>query len=103
MSDPYLLFGVAETADDAEINKVYLQLVRRYPPERAPLRFQQIRAAYEKIKTQRDRLAYELFNTEPPDLHVLFTPLLQRGESTRPTEQLLKCVLAAALLHHNQG
>lgn len=68
MRDPYLLLGVDDEADDATIADAYRQALRRFPPERDASMFQAIQAAYERIATRRQRLAHELFDTEPPTL-----------------------------------
>ena len=39
MRDPFTVLGVAEDADDAEIRRRYLALVRDFPPDRDPDRF----------------------------------------------------------------
>jgi curved DNA-binding protein CbpA len=46
-SDPFETLGVAPSASEAEIRARYLELVRRFPPEREPSRFREIRAAFE--------------------------------------------------------
>jgi curved DNA-binding protein CbpA len=94
MSNPFDLLGVAETADDDAIKKAYLQQVREHPPERDPDRFQAIRAAFEAIKTRRDRLRYWLFHQETPDLAELVATVLRPGDSRRrPSEAQLRQLL----------
>ena len=44
--DPYSVLGLERSASEGEIRARYLQLVKQYPPERAPDRFQEIRRAY---------------------------------------------------------
>ncbi len=63
MSDPFSLLKVSETADDQAIRKAYLKQVKQFPPEQEPEKFQQIRAAYDRIKNERSRLAFRLFQT----------------------------------------
>ena len=89
MPNPFTVLGVVETADDDTIKKAYLQQVREHPPERDAERFQTIRAAYEAIKTRRDRLSYRLFQQETPDLPGLVASALQAGPRRRPSEQQL--------------
>jgi len=38
MRDPFTVLGVDDAADDAEIRRRYLALVRDFPPDRAPER-----------------------------------------------------------------
>ena len=81
MQDPYLILRVPRDATDEIIHQAYLSAIRDCPAERDPQAFQAIRSAYETLRTQKLRLEYALFNTDPP------TPddLLQRlGRDRRP-------------------
>lgn len=62
--NPYLILGVTREADDALIRRAYLAAVRAATPEGHPVRFQEISAAYEKIKDERSRHRHELFDCE---------------------------------------
>jgi curved DNA-binding protein CbpA len=62
MSDPFELLDVPATADDAAIRARYLELVRRWSPERAPERFAAVRAAYEQVRDRDARLRRRLFD-----------------------------------------
>jgi len=64
--NPYLVLGVPQDADDARIRQAYLAAVKEATPETHPARFQEIAAAYEKIKDETSRHRYALFNTDPP-------------------------------------
>jgi curved DNA-binding protein CbpA len=66
MTDPYLVLGVSEAADDASIHAAYLAAIKACPPERDAQRFQAVRAAYQSIRTHKDRLAHALFDAMPP-------------------------------------
>ncbi|MDD2604721.1 MAG: J domain-containing protein [Desulfobacteraceae bacterium] len=57
----YLRLGVALDATDAQIRKAYLALIRVHTPERDPARFQEIAAAYERIKDEAARLQTAIF------------------------------------------
>ena len=57
MSDPYEILGVTPQADEAEIRRRSLALVREFPPERAPERFAAIRVAYDEVRNPARRLA----------------------------------------------
>jgi len=59
-TDPFFILGVDEDASDDEIKRRYLALVRSFPPDREPERFQTYRAAFEALRTERDRLAAKL-------------------------------------------
>ena len=93
MSDPYLTLGIPPAADDAAVHAAYLKAVKTCPPERDPQRFQALRAAYESLRTRRDRLAQALFDQTPPTL----TDILDRadpvGAPRRPTRALFDALL----------
>jgi len=99
MKTPFNILGVPEDATDNVIKKAYLQKVRQYPPERAPEQFQKIRTAFEAIKTQEQRLKYQLFHHEPPNLDALLEQALEKtmGKPQRPTEQTFTRVLLESL------
>jgi curved DNA-binding protein CbpA len=61
-ADPFAVLGVAEAAGDEAIRRRYLALVRAYPPDRAPERFQAYRRAYEAISGPRERMAAKLLH-----------------------------------------
>jgi curved DNA-binding protein CbpA len=63
MRDPFTVLGVTDDADDAEIRHRYLALVRKFPPDRAPERFQELRAAYDALSDERKRLETKLLHT----------------------------------------
>lgn len=63
MNDPYEQLGLSPTADETEIRKRYLELVRQFPPDRAPQRFAEIRAAYDALQDPAGRLEARLFQT----------------------------------------
>jgi curved DNA-binding protein CbpA len=98
MKDPFQVLGVSDTANDEAIKKAYLQKVREFPPDREPERFQTIRSAFDTIKTQRNRLHYELFHTEPPDLNTLLEEWLPVGSRQRPSLELLQQTLLRSLI-----
>ncbi len=50
MNDPYETLGLTTDAGEAEIRRRYLELVRQFPPDRAPERFTAIHAAYEALR-----------------------------------------------------
>jgi curved DNA-binding protein CbpA len=76
MTDPFSILGVDENASDDEIKRRYLALVRAFPPDREPQRFQNYRAAFEALQTERQRLAAKLLNTNGAALARLKTASL---------------------------
>lgn len=55
----YKILGISQDADPKEIKRAYFRLVRQYSPETDPVRFQEIREAYEHLtapeRTSRDQ------------------------------------------------
>lgn len=88
--NPYVVLGIAPTADDAEIRKAYLDAIKANPPDTAPEKFQAIFSAYSKIQNEASRIEYILFNREPPGdspLSTLITGVGVRGLRPLPFEQ----------------
>src|SRR5690242_5648416 len=61
MNDPYQILELPPDSDDEVIRGRYLELVRRYSPERCPEKFAAIRSAYESLRDLDTRLRYRLF------------------------------------------
>jgi DnaJ-class molecular chaperone len=99
MSDPFTVLGVDETADDAAIRRRYLALVRDFPPDQAPERFQEYRAAYEALSDERKRLEMTLLRTNQAALARLRAAALATGSpgSGRATKRTVMALLAEGL------
>ena len=54
-ANPYTVLGVDRKAGMTDIKRAYFKLVRDFPPEDAPEKFQEIRAAYEQLKSPESR------------------------------------------------
>ncbi|MHC5543691.1 DnaJ domain-containing protein, partial [Singulisphaera rosea] len=67
MSDPYEILGVPRHADEAEIRRRYLELVREFSPDRAPERFVEIRTAYDEVRDPAKRLEMQILHVESTD------------------------------------
>jgi len=93
MSDPYLILGIDEDADDAAVEAAYLEGIRRYPPDRDAKRFEALRRAYETLRTRRDRLAYDLFDRTPPDFLDVLDRAAPVGAPGRPDPALVAALL----------
>ena len=93
MSDPYLILGLGEGADDAAVETAYLEGIKRFPPERDAARFEALRWAYETLRTHPDRLAYELFDASPPEPADFLDRAAPVGEHGRPDAALFKALL----------
>jgi DnaJ-class molecular chaperone len=67
ISDPYQVLGIDISADTQQIRARYLALVREFPPERAPEKFAEIRAAYEALRDPVVSLRRRLFDLHTTD------------------------------------
>jgi hypothetical protein len=96
VTDPFAILGVDETAGDDDIKRRYLALVREFPPDRAPERFQAFRAAFEALHTERQRLAAKLLSSHDGALVRLKTaslPPLEARQEGRVSQALLAALL----------
>jgi len=91
--DPYTLLSIERDADDETIKHAYLDQIRRYPADRDAQRFDQIRTAFERIRSRRDRLSYRLFESEPPTPQSLLTHLAACAKPGRPTKEQFQALL----------
>ena len=64
MNDPHEILNLDPDAGEAEVRRRYLELVREFPPDRAPERFAAIHAAYEALRDPARRLQVQLFHPE---------------------------------------
>lgn len=63
-ADPFKTLGISPDSTEDEVRARYLTLLKQFPPEREPERFQEIRAAFEASK---DPLATAIHLLVPPD------------------------------------
>jgi len=100
MRDPFTVLGVDEAADDAEIRARYLALVRRFPPDREPERFQDTRAAYEALSDERKRLEAKLLRTNEAALTCLGLAALHAASplAARATKRTVAALLAEGIM-----
>jgi curved DNA-binding protein CbpA len=64
--NPYEVLGVDRKAGLAEIKRAYFTLVREFPPEDQPEKFEKIRNAYDRLKSPESRAAIDMFLLQPP-------------------------------------
>lgn len=50
MAEPYEVLGLSVDASEEQIRKGYLELVRQFPPDREPVKFAEIHAAYDQLR-----------------------------------------------------
>ena len=100
MRDPFTVLGVDESAGDAEIRRRYLALVRDFPPDRAPDRFREYRAAYEALSDERGRLEANLLRTNEAALARLSMAAFQTAPpgASRATMGTVTALLAAGIM-----
>ena len=79
----FKLLGVSDTADDETILNAYLDHVRRFSPEKHPQQFEKVRAAYEAVCHQRERIQYQLLHHDSIDLQEVIETALK----TNPAQQ----------------
>ena len=63
-SDPFATLGLPQDAGEAEIRNRYLELVKKYPPDRDPEKFREVRSAFEAVQ---DPLVIARRLLQPPD------------------------------------
>jgi DnaJ-class molecular chaperone len=100
-NDPFATLGVDENAGDEPIRRRYLELVRAWPPDREPEKFQALREAYEAISGPRQRAAWKLLHTSTAALSHLKLHCLTGSEAQqrRPTEAAMTALLLDSLQH----
>jgi hypothetical protein len=100
MGDPFTVLGVEEAADDAEIRRRYLALVREFPPDLEPERFQDYRAAYEALIDERKRLEMKLLRTNEAALSRLGMAALHVASplAARATKRTVAALLAEGIM-----
>jgi curved DNA-binding protein CbpA len=88
---PYEVLGVERGADESTVRRRYLELVRSFPPEREPVRFAEIRRAYDRLRDPVARLQQQLFEDGSGESIDVIVAELRDGVRRRPipTELLL--------------
>ena len=93
MRDPYLILGLERDADDDAVERAYHDRLKHCPPEHDPDGFAGLRAAYERLRTLRDRLGYELFDATGPEPADILDKAAPVGRPGRPARSLLEALL----------
>ena len=99
-TDPFSVLGLDGNVGDDEIKSRYLALVRAFPPDLEPERFQAHRAAYEALRTERDRLAARLLSAHGGALARLKAASLPSTEArgaARPSEAAMTALLVEGI------
>ena len=92
MHDPWTVLNLDASADEAAIRSRYLELVRENPPDRNPVRFNEIRAAYDLARDPTRRMETLLFDARADDLldGIIATMRGRLGTARLTTEALLR-------------
>lgn len=64
MKYPYAILGVPENATQQEIRQAYLELLRKFPPEQAPDKFQELRDAWQLVADDVARARLAVFGLQ---------------------------------------
>jgi len=101
VADPFTVLDVPEDAGDDTIKQRYLALVRAFPPDREPERFQAYRRAYEAIRDAHARAELRLLHTTDGALTHLKRHCLQRDGVTPGSvpETTVSALITDGLLH----
>jgi curved DNA-binding protein CbpA len=91
MTDAYEVLGLTPSAGEADVRRRYLELVREFPPDRAPEKFRAIRAAYDELRDPARRIEAQLFQLDRADsLDALVADIRARLREARvPLDTLL--------------
>jgi DnaJ-class molecular chaperone len=97
MMSPFVMLGINEDADDAEIKQAYLAKVKENPPELAQQQFKEIHDAYISIKDYKSRLSYQLFTLPPVDFDLLVDQALQTENAVELSAEVFQQILKASV------
>ncbi len=98
MNNPFKILSISYTSNDDEVKSAYLQQIRQFPPDRYPEKFKKIKEAYEKLKTERDRIACRLFCAEDLTLIDLMESI-KKQDSIISSEKLIDFIAEFAKDH----
>ena len=98
----YAILGVSKGITEKDLRNVYVQLVKKYDPEKHTERFMVIQKAYDKLKNPKTRVKEDVFAFNMPLGEFLFQPdeKLASGEEV-PHEGAVTA--ARANYHENPG
>jgi len=92
--DPYQQLGISREADDEAVHAAYHARLKLSPPEHDPEGFRRLREAYELLKTERLRVAFDLFHVITPDREALLERIVSPRQSPRrPSMETLRSLL----------
>jgi tetratricopeptide (TPR) repeat protein len=83
----YTVLGLSKGASDQDVKKAYVQLVKKYDPEKHTDRFMVIQEAYNKLKDTKKRAAEDLQTYNPMPGDFLFLDEEKAEDEDAPTEE----------------
>ena len=89
MPDPLQVLGLPITASEQEVRARYLELVRQFPPDSQPIKFAEIRSAYDDLADPRRRLQQQLFTLSEDSLSEIIAEVNSVRRNRIPVDQLL--------------
>lgn len=101
MKTPFEILNIPERCTDEAAKAAYLERIRQYPPERFPEQFKEIKAAFEQVKTERDRVAARLFRFDPIELSELWDAI-KTEEKRIPAGKLIRIISEISNQHLKQ-
>jgi curved DNA-binding protein CbpA len=96
MKTPFEILGIPESVTDEQAKTAYLQKTREFPPERFPEKFKEIKDAFEKVKTFRERVDYKLFHLEEPHMDNFMKTMKFQTDDRITPEKLIALIAEAA-------
>jgi tetratricopeptide (TPR) repeat protein len=114
----YDILGISLEADEKEIKKAYVTMIRKYPPEKAPEEFKKIRKAFEVLINSNSRAEYIArlqYGSDIEELEKVANEAVDNGDYAlainqykkiliiEPTMSFAKNSLALALIYNGQA
>jgi len=94
-NSPYAVLGLEKGATDQQIKTAFVELVKRFDPERHTERFVTIQQAYNRLKDPRRRAKEDIHTYNAPKGEFLFNTNERVTEDKAPTEQQIDEARAA--------
>jgi preprotein translocase subunit SecA len=114
----YNILNVPKDADKSTIKKAYFMLVRKFPPDRYPTEFMDIREAYEVLIDENARKQFDLTDTMPDIARAYFDEskkrlgigdiigsikLLEKLRTVYPDFSMVNCLLGDAYMENENS
>lgn len=118
MENLYDILGINLEADEKEIKKAYVTMIRKYPPEKAPEEFKKIRKAFDVLINPSSRAEYIArlqYGSDIEELEKVANEAMDNGDYAlaisqykkiliiEPTMSFAKNSLALALIYNGQA